>query len=40
VDIGGSDRFVEKELRPALLEAPFVPAGHRAVTAPPAGARP
>ena len=27
VDIGDSDRFVEKELRPELLEAPFVPAG-------------
>jgi hypothetical protein len=27
VDIGDSDRFVEKELRPELLEAPCVPAG-------------
>ena len=27
VDIGDSDRFVEKELRPELLEAPCAPAG-------------
>jgi len=40
VNIGDSDPFVEQELRPELLEAPFVPAGHRIVTAPPAGARP
>jgi S-formylglutathione hydrolase len=27
VDIGDADRFVEKELRPELLEAPCAPAG-------------
>ena len=27
MDIGDSDRFVEKELRPELLEAPCAPAG-------------
>jgi hypothetical protein len=27
VDIGDSDRFVEKELRPELMEAPCAPAG-------------
>jgi len=40
VDIGDSDRFVEKELGPEPLEAPFAPAGIALVTAPPAGTRP
>jgi hypothetical protein len=40
MDIGEPDPFVEKELRPEWLGAPFAPAGIVLVTAPPAGTRP
>ena len=40
VDVGTADPFIEKELRPELLEAACADGGHRADAAPAAGVRP
>ena len=40
VDVGDADPFIEKELRPELLERACADGRHRADAAPPAGVRP